>query len=209
MGWKLAIAVFPLKGRSLEKAVFDFYGTKRNLEPSAETVERVLYPKDQKIAYACEQGGRAWIFDWPFVLNVFDKGFAGGEDALFYLLQSTTNLYGFARYESGTERRRRAGSSDDGIYVDNGELDSAERREIVKLAGFADEAEALKVWMDSEHVLEGPDDELTHDALGEEIVFALMESHTGVRFDQPSEEGDALFEKAVLSIKKPKLFGIL
>lgn len=185
-----------------------FYGGKRTLEPSQETVERILYPANQNIAYACEQDGRAWIFDWPLVMNVIDKGYAGAEDATFYLLMSTTNLYGFARYEKGKEIRRRAGSSDDGIYTDNGEPDLVERKELERLAAFASPQERLDVWTDAEQVLEGPDDELTHDVLGEEMVFALMGAQTGARFDEPSEAGDALIEKTVFSIKKPKKFGI-
>lgn len=209
MGWKLAIVVMPLNGRSPEAAISDFYGEVVSVEQTVLSVEEVLYPDDDKIAYACANNDQLWVFNWRLVMDVLENGYAGKEDAGFFLLQSTTNLYGFAVYKNCVEIRRRAGSSDDGFYADNGDLLEAEQKGIEEIREEVSLNDALAAWKDPEITAESADDELTHDVMGENIVFSLMMAETGIRFDITSDEGDAFFEKPVLKVSgRKKRFGL-
>ncbi|MEO1136567.1 MAG: hypothetical protein AAFW68_08165 [Pseudomonadota bacterium] len=210
MGWKLAIAIIPLKNRSVEDAVAGFYGAPKSLQDSDLAVDQILYPENGRINYVSFSRDHVWLFDWRFVMDALQNGYKGNEDATFLLLQSTTNLYGFAKYENGAELRRRAGSADDGFYADNGELLEVERKAVTGLCGDINVDTALKAWSDPEEIAESYNDELTHDVMGEDVVFSLMETVTGFRFDKVSDECDAFFKKTVfLTTGRKKLFGLI
>ena len=209
MGWKFAIAVIGLKNRPLDQALASLYGRKTTLKETQHCVEDILYPDNDKQAYACVYHDQAWVFDWPYVMKSVEDGYKGEEDVDFYLLLSTTNLYGFAKYEKGKERRRRAGSSDDGFYADKGELVPAEREAVLRMADNVASDQILAAWTDANEIAEGPDDELTHDAMGEDVVFAVMEAQTRFRLDRASQDSDKFIEKTVLEIVgAKKRFGL-
>ena len=63
MGWKLAIAVTSLNGRTLDEAASQLYGTPRQLVACPETIDSALYPADQSIAYAAAISAHALLFD--------------------------------------------------------------------------------------------------------------------------------------------------
>lgn len=204
MGWKLAIAATPLHGRTLAEAVSQLYGTPRQLVACPETIDSALYPADQSIAYAAAISAHALLFDWPLVLDVLDNGFSGSADAQFYLLQSTTNLYGFAKYQSGRELRRRGGSADDGLYVNAGTPFDTERGALATLCRPDQKAQAWAAWNDPALTFDADDGETyTHDTVGEEIVFAIMASDLGFRLDMDVPGYEDIFDRPVLRVVSP------
>lgn len=201
MGWKLAIAVTGLGGGKLEEAVSQIYGAPRRLVACPETIDSALYPADQSIAYAAAIGAHALLIDWPLVLDVLDNGFSKLADAQFYLLQSTTNLYGFAKYRGGRELRRRGGAADDGLYVNAGTPFDTEREVLSTLCRPDQRKQAWAAWNDPNLTFDAADGETyTHDTVGEEVVFALMEQDLGFRLDMDSPGFEDIDRRPVLQV---------
>ena len=200
MGWKIAAAITALNGRSLEAAVSDVYGRKKKLVDCDETVDTVLFPDDDNLAYALSFEGFSWVFDWPFVLNSVGDGYSGKHDLLFFMLMSITDLYGFAEYREGKEVRRRAGSADDGLYCDLGAQYSIES-DVLKEHSFSDQFEqAQAAWRDPTQIFMSEDGEMNHASIGEEVVFALMKEKLGFRLDMSSPLSDPFIDLKVQRI---------
>jgi hypothetical protein len=76
MGWKLAVAIARLEGRTLQSYVDEVYGTPQTLKESDIPADDALYrtraPRELALAYE----GHGWIFDWKLVERSFDKPIA-------------------------------------------------------------------------------------------------------------------------------------
>ncbi|GJL95764.1 MAG: hypothetical protein DHS20C05_21690 [Hyphococcus sp.] len=205
MGWKLAIAVMSLNGRSLKGAVSDFYGKKCVLSPSDQTVETVLYPSNQNLKFACEEGGNAWVFDWPSVEKALEKRYSSTDDVSFFILHSVVNLYGFSHYRNGLEIRRRVGSSDEGIIFDTGEISENELTALKQVTGDAPIEKTLSSWNNPNELYESDEEEFSHDSLGEEVVFKLIQAQTGINLSRVSERTERFLEMPVTKVKNAGL----
>lgn len=98
------------------------------------------------------------------------------------VLHSTVNLWGYAVLQNGKKVRARAGSSDDGTFVELGEPLAEEKA----LLGQA------KVGKDGKrtYLSEADGEVMTEDQVGENFVFAICKRYFGEELDRA---GDALF----------------
>lgn len=209
MGWKLAIVLSKLDGRSLEAFVAEIYGKPQKLSPSGVGVDSAFYPRDTKDRYALSYAGCGWIFDWELVDRVFDA-----EDALktsaatwSFVLHSGMNMYGFAKHEKGAFVRCRWGSHEDGIARDVGEPLPLERATVTASAKPGSEEAAWAAWMDVTKSFAGTYDEYTHDVVGEDVVMRLIAEATGFRMDMDNATAIKLWETEVLAIEKERRSG--
>lgn len=201
MGFKISILLIPLNERSFVEVVKSVYGKGAHLEQCSETVETALYPDDQQKAYACEEGGNVWIFDWMLVPSAMDSNKILVPDAGLFYLQSVTNGYAFMILRDGDIIRRRFGGSDEGIAYDEGDLLDSELKAITVAGGNVEEMKAA--WLDDEAIVESADYEHAHYSLGEEIVFAILEDKSAIHLSKFDERSERFYDQPVFEIKKP------
>lgn len=92
-------------------------------------------------------------------------------------LHSVVNLYGYALFENQTLIRGRAGSADDGVFLDLGEPIAEEQAFFAKSVTNED---GEQVWCEE---YDGDVEELDHSCMGEEFVFEVSRRFFGERFD--------------------------
>ena len=92
-------------------------------------------------------------------------------------LHSVVNLYGYALFENNTLVRARAGSADDGVFLDVGEPIPEEQPLFEKAVVNTD---GEQVWI---YEFDGVPEEMDHSCMGEEFVFEISRRFLGERFD--------------------------
>ena len=205
MGFKIAILLIPLGGDSFEDVISSVYGKRTRLEKCSETVETALYPDDEKKAYACEEGGNAWIFDWSLVPSTMDSNKLIAPNAGLFYLHSVTNGYAFTIIRNSKVIRRRFGGSDEGIAYEEGELLDSELKAIASEAQGGDIEEMKSAWLDDNVLTELAGCEYAHDSLGEEIVFAVLEDESAIHLSKINDRSERFYDQTVFEIRKPNL----
>jgi hypothetical protein len=100
------------------------------------------------------------------------------------ILHSGVNLWGYSVIKNGYKLRERAGSSDDGTFVELGEpLD--EEKELLSKSTINDEGKRTYIFEDID------DEPMTEDQVGENFVFAVCKRYFGEELDRAD---DLLFE---------------
>jgi hypothetical protein len=223
MGWKMAIAVIPLEGRTLTDVVNDVYGINEPLTAIDISAQTAINPRwRQRNALTHERF--AWICDWTLVERSFKKPLALKESHSF-MLHSVVNAYGFANVRDGKFLRSRQGTSDNGIPIDVGSPTPSERALVTRNAKPGQQDAAWQAWTDADKTfdqqIELTDAQgvrktktfegMTHDTIGEEIVFGLMGELVGFRIDEDSPKLDAFLKAQVMRVgpAKRSLFGWL
>lgn len=92
-------------------------------------------------------------------------------------LHSVVNLYGYALFEENRLVRGRAGSADDGVFLDIGEPVPEEQ---LLFETSIINADGEQVWLDE---FDGVTEEMDHSCMGEEFVFEISRRFFGERFD--------------------------
>ena len=92
-------------------------------------------------------------------------------------LHSVVNLYGYALFKSNRLVRGRAGSADDGVFLDIGEPLA---EELPLFAKSIVNADGERVWPEE---FDGVIEEMDHSSMGEEFVFEISRRFFGERFD--------------------------
>lgn len=96
--------------------------------------------------------------------------------ALAISLHSVVNLYGYAYFDGLSLIRARAGSADDGVFVDIGEWLPEERPLFAK----SELRNGERIFFEE---INGTIEEFDHSAFGEEFVFELSKRFFGQRID--------------------------
>ncbi|MEM9287822.1 MAG: hypothetical protein AAGA36_05755 [Pseudomonadota bacterium] len=212
MGWKLAIFAFPKSDVTKASVVKSIYGKKAALQSSEETFEAALYPQNDKLPRILEFGQHILLLDWDLIIKAADPLSLNVATYSSYVLQSTVNWYGFTVVREGCLIRQRHGTSDDGVQVHEGLPLDIELQAIKQLAKPDDAASLLQIWQRGVGSAKVENEygafEIDQSSMGEDIVFALMETELGYRLDKSSTQSHALLEKTVDHIKKPKRFFI-
>lgn len=99
------------------------------------------------------------------------------------VLHSTVNLWGYAVLQNGKKIRARAGSSEDGTFVELGEPLEEEKALLSQAKIDKDGQRTYTSEVDGE--------EMTEDQVGENFVFAVCKRYFGEELDRA---GDTLFE---------------
>jgi hypothetical protein len=211
MGWKLAVVVAPLEGRALEDFVDEIYGGPQTLAPSDVCADAALYPDDQAERFALAHEGMGWVFDWDLITRAFARPLPIKGRAFAFVLHSVVNWYGFAELKNGAYLRCRAGDSDNGIMIEEGEPSVEEAALVTAFAKPGEEVTAAwATWIGARASFDGVYENMTHDGMGEDVVFGLMQHALGFRLDHDAPACDAFREARVMRIMTPpkrKRFG--
>ena len=207
MGWKLACIIVPSQGDDLAAGLKRFYGGKRKLVDAGKSVEEVFTDVSSGKVHAIRHDGFDWRFDQATTERAPTQKSPMAKEATFLLLHSVVNLYGFGIAADGKWLRQRSGASDDGIIVDNGPILSAELRELQRVFPHSNEKQVQLFWSSGTETLMSGADEYTHDAVGENVVFAVMKNMVGFRLDEASSQAELFEAQPVYEVKKAGLFG--
>ncbi len=170
------------------------------------TLDSCLYPDDHETWLGSFEGGHI-IASQDLSNNLLRGGeskvvrglsdIAPNGSILAITLHSGVNLFGYAYFENGVQLRARAGSADDGVFIDEGEP-LPEEQKLFDLSEMRDGERIFKI-EDNGRV-----GEYTEDQMGEEFVFELCRRALGERFD-----GSDILELPMYSVRrreKPNLF---
>jgi hypothetical protein len=204
MGWKLPIVMTRAEGRTLQSFVDDAYCASKTLHTSTKPVHDALNPGLFE-AFALTHGGFHWIFDWRLSERSFKHPVPVKYPVWVFFLHSVVNGYGFSSQNNGMISRSRLGNgSDDQIVVDLGTPTQTERTLVARFASPGEEAAAWHAWCHTSTSFEGRIEEYTtHDLIGEDVVFGLLEELTGFRMDTDSPEVNRFESALVMQIEKP------
>jgi len=95
------------------------------------------------------------------------------------VLHSTVNLWGYAILKEGKKIRARAGSADDGTFIESGEP-LEEEKEILSKSTLNRQGERT-------YLFEGDDEAMSEDQVGENFVFAVCKRYFGEELDSADE----------------------
>jgi hypothetical protein len=100
------------------------------------------------------------------------------------VLQSTVNLWAYSVIKNGQKIRTRAGSADDGTFIEIGEP-LEEEKNLLNKSTVDNEGNRTYLLEDF------PDEQFTEDQVGENFVFAICSRYFGEQLDSAD---DVLFE---------------
>lgn len=98
------------------------------------------------------------------------------------VLHSVVNLWGYAVLKNGRKIRARAGSAEDGTFVEMGEP-LEEEKELLSQSKVGKDGKRT-------YLLDGEDEVMTEDQVGENFVFSICKRYFGEELDST---GDALY----------------
>lgn len=212
MGWKLATVVTRAEGITLQAFVDAAYGPGRTLRASDKVADKAMNPELLR-RYAMTFGGFHWIFDWGLVDRVADKPVPIAAKVWAFGLHSVVNGYSFSVQENGKIIRARNGDGSDArISLDIGVPSATERALVAKFADAAQQDEAWHVWTHADATFDGVYEGMTHDHMGEDVVFGLLAEATGVDIMFGEGTFEAFAATPVMEIVRPpgllaRLFG--
>lgn len=159
------------------------------------TLEKAIYPYDDKV-YIGQYQDCLIICDVMLSSSCLTAELSAEEEFLMktfpyteigvFVLQSTVNFWGYAVLADGQKIRARAGSSDDGTFLDHG---GPLAQEMALLAKSTVDADGYRMYTMDDY----PDEPMTEDQMGEEFVFELSSRFFGEKLDRAD---DLLFETA-------------
>lgn len=209
MGWKIAAAIARSEGQTLQQYVDAVYGTRKVLKQCEKSAGEASYPGLTQ-GFAMTHAGFHWAFDWRLVggLTRTPAPLPVKFRVWTFALHSVTNGYGFSVQDNGVFVRVRSGAGDDDtIDADLGAPSPAERTLVTGFAKPGEEAKAWRVWSNTGLSFEDRHgNETTHDLMGEEVVFGLMNELAGFRIDEESPAADAFLAARVMEIARPPGF---
>ncbi len=193
MGWKSFIVVVkPFTAYDVEELLKGI--DRAGYVPAKETtLEVAIYPDGDNI-YIGQYQDCLIICDDVLSSSCLMEGISPEEEFLMktfpqaeigvMVLQSTVNFWGYALLAAGQKIRVRAGSSDDGTFVDEGAPLS---QEMALLAKSTLDKDGQRTYMLDDF----PDEPMTEDQMGEEFVFEFSKRFFGERLERAD---DLMFE---------------
>ena len=193
MGWKASsIIISPLSATDNEKLLNEL-GFINLLKIEDEPFEVAIYPDDNKV-YIGTYKNNLIISAPDLPLTFFEDELTPAEKTLIahfpnteicsIVLHSAVNFWGYSLAKNGIKIRARAGSSDDGTFVDFGEP-LEEEKELLSKSTVDNEGNRTYLLDDF------PNEPFTEDAVGENFVFEISSRFFGVPLDRAD---DLLFE---------------
>ena len=190
MGWKCAFVVVSNTEEKDPEALLRELGY-GNLSPAAaDSFDVAMYPRDGK-AYVGHFNGHLVIADEFLAIESLEEGLNDQEQVLLnrypgseiasFSLHSVTNFWGYSLVRNGQKIRLRAGFSNDGVIMEEGDP-LPEEAELLSKSKV--NAEGIReYWLDDDQ------EEPYEDAeVGEEFVFQLASRY----FDRPLDHADNL-----------------
>ncbi|MBN1800019.1 MAG: hypothetical protein JW891_00845 [Candidatus Lokiarchaeota archaeon] len=159
-----------------------------------------IYPRDDELFIGCYPQGYIICHDtlsnagvegkqeFNKVVDIFPNS-----EILVLILHSVVNLFGYAYYKDGRRIRARAGSANDGVFIEEGNPLPEEDLLFAKSKVI----DGQRIW---EKQIHGQMETFSEDAMGETFVFELSKRVFGTRIDD-SDVLDLEMDKFLL--KKP------
>jgi hypothetical protein len=209
MGWKLAVVISPFGGRDLQSFVDEIYGRPQPLTPCDLRAGRAFFPTEHKRGefYALSHEGFGWIFDWKTIERTFQVPLPTRMPTWTFALHSVVNGYGFSAQRDGAIVRARSGSSD-GIDINFGTPSAAERALVGACGKSGQEALAWETWLDDSKSFDGAYEGITHDLIGEPVVFGLINELVGFRIDEESPATSAFEDAPVARSRRASIWSL-
>jgi hypothetical protein len=197
MGWKIsAIIIHPAPETDALPLLRDL-GFPELYKIEDEPFEVAMNPDDNKI-YLGTCKNNLLICAQTIPLMFLDEGLSDAEQFLTakfpqaeicsVVLHSVVNLWGYAVVKNGRKVRARAGSSDDGTFLETGEP-LEEEKELLQQSTINEQGSRIYRLHDN------PQDALSEDQVGENFVFEICKRYFGV----PLNEDDELLFETTLS----------
>jgi hypothetical protein len=192
MGWKVSAVIINSDVDISSEEILKRLGFPNFKKIEDETFDAAIYPQANKIYFGKYRDNLIITNDelpQKFITDTLSE-----EEKLFIelfpeseicavLLHSAVNLWGYSIIKNGRKVRSRAGSADDGTFLEFGEPIEQEQK---LLAQSELNSEGRRIYF----LEDFPDEALSEDQVGEEFVFAILKRHTGIDF----EFDDELFE---------------
>ncbi|WP_028981422.1 DUF6928 family protein [Sporocytophaga myxococcoides] len=193
MGWK-ASAIIVHSGKETDhKSLLTELGFSNLSKIKARTVEEVINPNDNEV-YIGRYKNNLIICAPDMPMSFFEETPGHAEKILIdkfpgaeicaIVLHSVVNLWGYSVTKDGQKIRARAGSADDGTFVEFGE---PLKEELELLSKSQINAEGRREYIFEDY----PDEPMSEDQVGEEFVFEITGKYLGEPLDSCE---DFLFE---------------
>jgi hypothetical protein len=193
MGWKASTIIINKPPQLDNEQLLKELGFDKLTKIEDEPFEVAINPDDKKV-YIGTYKDNLLICAPDFPMQFFEKQESEIEKKLKKLfpnseicslvLHSAVNLWGYSITKDGRKIRTRAGSSDDGTFVDFGEP-LEEEKDLLNKSTVNKEGKRT-------YILDNSDEEpMTEDQVGENFVFSISKRYFGEELDRAD---DLLFE---------------
>jgi hypothetical protein len=189
MGWKASIVIIHNPDREGNEQLLQELGFNISAKIKAESFETVINPEDNKV-YVGAYKGNIIICSSDIPLQFFEdtetqtennfKRLFPNSEICAIVLHSTVNLWGYSIVKNGQKIRARAGSTDDGTFVEVGEP-LEEEKELLSNSKLDSSGIRTFVFEDV------PGEVFSEDQVGENFVFSICKRYFGEALDEADE----------------------
>jgi len=193
MGWKASTIIINKPAQVDHKKLLEELGFSKLAKIENEPFEIAINPDDNKVFIGTYKNNLL-ICAPDIPMQFFEDSVTGVEKTLInhfpaseicaIILHSGVNLWGYSVIKNGQKIRTRAGSSDDGTFIETGEPLEEEKQLLNKSTTGEDGTRT--------YIFEDMDEEpMTEDQVGENFVFEIWSRYFGEQLDRADE---SLFE---------------
>lgn len=200
MGWKASFLIIHRPERDADELLLTEIGFRELKKIEDDCFESVIDPEDNRVHIGSYQNNII-ICDSNIPLQFFEEGESETElrfkqlfpdsEICAIILHSAVNLWGYAVIMSGTKVRARAGSADDGTFVEFGQP-LAEEEQLFSKSTRNESGERVYAFDDF------PNELFSEDQVGENFVFRICNRYFGDDLDCANEQ---LFQTNFISYK--------
>jgi hypothetical protein len=193
MGWKASTIIVHNPVLIDNEQLLTRLGFKNLKKIEDEPFESAINPDDNKV-YIGTFEDNLLICAPDIPMHFFEDAYGANEKTLYsvfpnseicaIILHSTVNLWGYSVSKSGQKIRIRAGSADNGTFIEMGEP-LEEEQELLSKSKIDDHGNRVYFLDDF------PDESFSEDQVGENFVFAICKRYFGQELDRAD---DLLFE---------------
>jgi hypothetical protein len=190
MGWKASAVIIHKPARAGNQQLLQEIGFNKLTKIKDERFKTAIHPENNKVYIGeyknniiiCARDISMQFLEEPEThLEYRFKQLFPDSEICAIVLHSTVNLWGYSIIINGTKVRARAGSSDDGTFVEVG-LPLAEESELFSKSHLDKNGKRIYVLDDF------PDEIFSEDQVGENFVFSICKRY----FDEELDSADQL-----------------
>jgi len=185
MGWKAFLIIIQNSKEIIKTELLDKLGFQNLIQLEDEPFEMAMNPDDNHV-YIGHYRNNLIICAPDIPMDFFEKSERQTERILneifpdseicAIILQSTVNLWGYSITKHGRKIRARAGSADDGTFLEVGDP-LEEELDLLSKSTKGENGQRR-------YILEGfPDEQFLEDQVGENFVFSICSRYFGEQLD--------------------------
>lgn len=197
MGWKASVIIVHKPAEVNKENLLKELGFENVTKLQKEAFDAALYPDEDKVYLGSYKDNLLiCMADLPMqfieetdtrVETTLHRFFPDSEICAT-VLHSVVNLWGYAVSVNGKKIRARAGSADNGTFIDTGEP-LEEEKELLSKSKIDEKGNRVYILDDF------PDDQFSEDQVGENFVFSMFKRYTGEELDQSDDLLEALLDE--------------